>query len=633
MTKAAVSAAALSFAARAIESKRPLIRPTTMNLLSETAVFLAAAVVTVPLFRRFKLGAVLGYLAAGVIIGPWGLKFITAVDNILHFAELGVVLLLFIIGLELQPSRLWVLRRSVFGLGAAQLVITGTAVGLLALALGSGFGSALVIGLGLAMSSTAFVLQILAEKGQLTARHGRSSFAILLFQDLAVIPLLALIPLLGNGAGHTSGSAWLGALKAIGVIVVVVAGGRYLLRPVLRTIAASGIQEIFTAATLLVVIGTSLLMTSVGLSMSLGAFLAGVLLADSEYRHELEADIEPFKGLLLGLFFISVGMSADLGLIAAHPFAIIGATLALMSLKAAVLVGLGRLSGHSWTSSRGLAVALCQGGEFAFVLFGLAADDGIMGRTLADALVIVVTLSMALTPLAFVLNDVLIARWLEKPPDDSFDPIDEGESRVIIAGFGRVGQIVGRLLHAKKIPFTALDKSAEQVETVRRFGSHAYYGDASRFDFLRAAGAGKADILVLAIDDVEASLRTAETARRHFPRLRIYARARNRFHAYRLMDIGVDYLMRETLLSSLDLAENVLRGLGMAGWQAHEAVATFRQHDARQLISQHAVYHDETQLIQTSKDAIRELENIFDSDRDSSERQTATTAFSPGDIR
>lgn len=611
-----------------------------MNILSEAAIFLAAAVVTVPLFRRYKLGAVLGYLAAGVVIGPWGLKFITAVDNILHFAELGVVLLLFVIGLELQPSRLWVLRRSVFGLGSAQVLVTGAVLGAIAFTLGLSIDSTLVVGLGLAMSSTAFVLQILAEKGQLTARHGRSSFAILLFQDLAVIPLLALIPLLGAGDAHAvGGSAWLGALKAIGVIIAVIAGGRYLLRPVLQVIAASGIREIFTAASLLVVIGTSLLMSSVGLSMSLGAFLAGVLLADSEYRHELEADIEPFKGLLLGLFFISVGMSADLGLIVAHPLAIIGATLGLMIVKAAVLLGLGRFSGHTWDSSRGLAVALCQGGEFAFVLFGLAADNGIMGRTLTDALVIVVTLSMALTPLAFVLNDVLIAKWLDKRQEEKFDEIDAGANKVIIAGFGRVGQIVARLLQAKRIPFTALDKSAEQIDTVRRFGRRAYYGDASRLDLLRAAGADKAEILVLAIDDVEASLRTAENARRHFPKLKIYARARNRFHAYRLMDIGVDFLLRETFLSSLDLAQNVMQGLGMAAWEARDATEKFRRHDERQLASQHAVYHDETQLIQTSKDAHKELEGIFDADAENQGRGAGDEGrgggpvFSPSDIR
>ncbi len=390
-----------------------------MTLLSEAAIFLAAAVVTVPLFRRFKLGAVLGYLAAGVLIGPYGLKFLSAGENLMHFAELGVVLLLFVIGLELQPSRLWILRRSVFGLGAAQVFFTAALVAIIALALGQTLTVAVVIGLGLAMSSTAFVLQILAEKGQLTQRHGRSSFAILLFQDLAVIPLLALIPLLGAGDAPASGAGvWLGALKAIGVIVAVIVGGRYLLRPILHAIASAGIQEIFTAAALLVVIGTALLMTSVGLSMSLGAFLAGVLLADSEYRHELEADIEPFKGLLLGLFFISVGMSANLGLVLAHPLAIIGAAVGLMLLKAAVLLGIGRISGHSWQSSRGLAVALSQGGEFAFVLFALAADNALFGRTLTDSLVIVVTLSMALTPLAFVLNDVMLARWLRKPVEE-----------------------------------------------------------------------------------------------------------------------------------------------------------------------------------------------------------------------
>jgi glutathione-regulated potassium-efflux system ancillary protein KefC/glutathione-regulated potassium-efflux system protein KefB len=607
-----------------------------MTILAESAVFLAAAVVAVPLFRRFRLGAVLGYLAAGVIIGPWCLKFVTEVENILHFAELGVALLLFVIGLELQPSRLWVLRRSVFGLGTAQVLITGVVLGAIAFAFGMTVQSAVVVGLGLAMSSTAFVLQILAEKGQLTARHGRSSFAILLFQDLAVIPLLALIPLLGAGDMDLTGrSVWLAALTAIGVIVAVVVGGRYLLRPILHAIAASGIREIFTAAALLVVIGTALLMTSVGLSMSLGAFLAGVLLADSEYRHELEADIEPFKGLLLGLFFISVGMSADLGLIVSHPFAIVGATAALMAVKVAVLLGIGRVSGHSWESSRGLAVALCQGGEFAFVLFGLAADSGVMGRTLTDSLVIVVTLSMALTPLAFVLNDVVIARWLRKPVEEKFDEIDAGENRVIIAGFGRVGQIVGRLLRAKRIPFTALDKSAEQIEAVRRFGSRAYFGDASRLDMLLAAKADKAEILVLAIDDIESSLRTAETAKKHFPNLRIYARARNRFHAHRLMDIGVDYLIRETYGSSLELTQQVLRGLDLTEWQAQDAVATFRRHDEQFLARQHAVYHDETQLIQSSKEAVQELESLLQSDTEGDGEPSRKDApvFSPSDVR
>lgn len=584
-----------------------------MNLLSEAAVFLAAAVISVPVFRKLKLGAVLGYLAAGVIIGPWGLKLITEVDNILHFAELGVVLLLFVIGLELQPSRLWVLRRPVFGLGSAQVLITGAALGACGLAFGLTVKSAIVVGLGLAMSSTALVLKLLAENGQLTARHGRSAFAVLLFQDLAVIPLLALLPLLGGGMDRSGGETWIAALTAIGVIVAVIFGGRFLLRPVLHAIAASGIQEIFTAAALLVVIGTSLLLSSVGLSMSLGAFLAGVLLAESEYRHELEADIEPFKGLLLGLFFMSVGMSADLGLLVSHPLALLAGTAALMAIKSVILLGIGRISGCTPESSRGLAIALCQGGEFAFVLFGVAAANGILDRTLTDALVLVVTASMALTPLAFIVNDALAARW-RKHAGDEYDQIDADENKVIIAGFGRVGQIVGRILRAKKIPFTALDKSAEQINTVRRFGSRAYYGDASRLDLLHAAKAEKAQIFVLAIDDVEASLRTAQTVKKHFPNLRIYARARNRFHAYRLMDVGVDYLVRETFLSSLDLVQDVLRGLGVAEREARESVATFRQYDEHFLERQHAVYHDESQLIQSNKEAMKELEGLLQSD-------------------
>jgi monovalent cation:proton antiporter-2 (CPA2) family protein len=605
----------------------------TMSLLAEVAIFLAAAVIVVSLTRRLRLGAVLGYLAAGVLIGPWVFGFITNVENTLHFAELGVVLLLFVIGLELQPSRLWVLRHSVFGLGSAQVLITGFALGLVALALGLSAPAAFVVGLGLAMSSTAFVLQILAEKGQLASRHGRSSFAILLFQDLAVIPLLALIPLLGNSGNAASNSnPWLAALSAIVVIVAVIAGGRYLLRPILKAVASTGIQEIFTATALLVVIGTSLLMSSVGLSMSLGAFLAGVLLADSEYRHELEADIEPFKGLLLGLFFISVGMSANLGLIVQYPLAIIGATIGIMLTKAAILLAIARFSSHPRESATGLAAALCQGGEFAFVLFGLAATQGILDATLSGSLVIVVTLSMALTPLAFLFHEQLTRYWSKATTE--FEHIVETENQVIIAGFGRVGQIVGRLLRAKRISFTALDKSAEQIDTVRRFGARAWYGDASRLDLLRAAKTDKAEIFVLAIDDVESSLRTAELVKKHFPNVRIYARARNRFHAYRLMDIGVEFLIRETFLSSLDLAERVLRDLGIPSWDARDSVATFRGYDEQSLQRTHAVYHDETQLIQTGKQAAQELEALLQSDGEQAGRASASgkAPFDPSEV-
>jgi glutathione-regulated potassium-efflux system ancillary protein KefC/glutathione-regulated potassium-efflux system protein KefB len=603
-----------------------------MSLLAESAIFLAAAVVAVPLFRRLKLGAVLGYLAAGVIIGPWGLRLVAEVDNILHFAELGVVLLLFIIGLELQPSRLWVLRKSVFGLGGAQVLATGLVLGAVGLALGLPWRSALVMGLALAMSSTAFVLQVLAERNQLTTRHGRSAFAILLFQDLSVIPLLALVPLLGTG-GAQRGDPWLSAGLALVVIVGVVVGGRLLLRPVLRLIAQSRIQEIFTAAALLVVIGVSLLMSGVGLSMALGAFLAGVLLADSEYRHELEANIQPFKGLLLGLFFISVGMSVDLGLIASRPALIVGAVLGLMGVKAALLWALARAAGHGEESARNLAIALCQGGEFAFVLFSLPAGHAVMERALVDLLVVVVSLSMAATPLALAGNDLLSRRLARTRPQRPFDTFEQEAPRVIIAGFGRVGQVVGRILKLKRIAFTALDASPEQVETVRRFGNKVYYGDASRLDLLTAAGVGRAKLFVLAIDDVEASIRTARTVRRHFPGLTVYARARNRFHAHRLMDLGVEPIERETFLGSLDLARQVLEAVGTPGWEAQQVVARFQAHDEQALRRQHAVYHDETQLIQSARQAAEELQGLFESDQEDASRVLGTPAFSPSDVR
>jgi glutathione-regulated potassium-efflux system ancillary protein KefC/glutathione-regulated potassium-efflux system protein KefB len=590
----------------------------TMSPLIETAIFLSAAVIAVPLFKKLRLGAVLGFLAAGIVIGPHALGLVSDVENILHFSELGVVLLLFIIGLELQPSRLWVLRKSVFGLGGAQVVVTAAVLGLIVYSLGLTPESALVAGLGLSLSSTAFVLQILAEKNQLTTRHGRASFAILLFQDLAVIPMLALIPLLAaKGITSSQGSPGFAVLKALALVAAVIIGGHYLLRPVFRAIAASRIQEVFTAAALLVVIGTSLLMQLVGLSMSLGAFIAGVLLADSEYRHELEANIEPFKGLLLGLFFIAVGMSANLDLVASHPFAILAAVIILMAIKSAVVFVLGKLSGYSTACARNLAVALSQGGEFAFVLFGVAAAHQIMDKSVADMLIVVVTLSMALTPAFFSLNEAIEKRWLrsDKPPD--FDKIDEGENRVIIAGFGRVGQIVGRILRLRKIGFTALEMSQEQVDVVRRFGSKVYYGDASRLDLLRAAKADKAEIFVLAIDDVASSLKTAATVKKHFPNLAIYARARNRFHAYQLMDIGVDGLIREALLSSLDLAKQVLQGLGIEEEKARGTIEMFKAHDEKTLLAQHAVHHDETKLIQSAKEAAQELQGIFEADTSS----------------
>ena len=583
-----------------------------MNLTGQIAVFLAATVIAVPLFRRFKLSSVLGYLAAGMVIGPWGLGLFDDVESVLHLAEFGVVLLLFVIGLELQPSRLWVLRHSVFGAGATQVALTTAVLAAAIMALGTSWAAALVIAFALSLSSTALVLQVLAERGELTARHGRASFAILLFQDLAIMPALVLLPLL---AGQEDTQIdWRAIALPVAAIFFVVVAGRYLLRPVLRIVAATRVQEAFTAAALLVVVGTALLFESAGLSMALGAFIAGVLLADSEYRHELEADIEPFKGLLLGLFFIAVGMTANLDVLIERPLVIAGLTLGYLVLKAlAVWIG-ARLTRHDAPTAWRMGVSLAGGGEFAFVLFSLAAGDGLLPRATVDLLVLVVTLSMVLSPLLIGAADRLAKRLRPANTPPAYDRIEPEEPRVLIAGFGRFGQIVARVLRARQIRFTALEVSQAQVDFVRRFGNKLYYGDASRLEMLRAAGAEHAQLLVLAIDDVEASVRVAELAHRHFPGLRVLARARNRQHAFRLMEAGVSDIWRETLASSLEVAEAALVALGTPRDAAASQVRKFRAHDEATLRAQAAVKDDETKLIATAQASARQLEKLFDAD-------------------
>lgn len=578
-------------------------------MLHDVAIFLAAAVIAVPLSRRLGLGAVLGYLGAGLVIGPWGLRLITDVQSILDFSEFGVVLLLFVIGLELQPQRLWRLRGLVFGLGGAQVAATTAALAGIALALGVAPGAAVIAGFGLAMSSTAFVLRMLNERNELATREGRLAFAILLFQDLAVIPFLALVPLLAGAAAPLPGIGL--ALPGLAVVAGIVVAGRYALRPALSLLARTALPEIFTAAALLVVVGTSLLMESVGLSMSLGAFLAGVLLADSEFRHELQADLEPFKGLLLGLFFIAVGMSVNLGVLRSQPLVVLGLVAALVGVKAAIVYGLGRLAGAPRDSARALAAALPQGGEFAFVVFGVAASAGLIADPLHQLLLVVVTLSMAVTPPLYALQARLRAP-LAGPP---FDAIDAPEAPVIIAGFGPFGQVVGRLLRVKKIRFTVLEKSAEQVDFVRRFGNKIYYGDAARLDLLRAAHAGRAQVLVISISRPETSLAIAESARRHFPHLRIFAVANDRNHALRLMDLGVTDVVRRAYFSSLEMGRRLLVTLGEPEPHAARAVETFRLHDEATLLKQQAIFRDEKQLIQTAQDAARELEQLFEADQ------------------
>ena len=585
-----------------------------MTFLIQVAIFLAAAVITVPLFRRLGLGAVLGYLAAGMVVGPQGLNLVGDVESTLHFAEFGVVLLLFVIGLELQPARLWTLRRSVFGMGGAQVAITAAILALAGYALGAPPLAAIVAGFGLSLSSTAFALQTLAEKNQLTTRHGRSAFAVLLFQDLAAIPMLAIVPLLGGGAdGATWSEIALATGKVAAVLATVIIVGRLLLDRALRLVAASGIREVFTSMTLLTVVVTAMLMEFVGLSMALGAFLAGVLLAESEYRHALEADIEPFKGLLLGLFFIAVGMSIDLGLVVERPLAVAGLVAGLVLLKGVILFALSRLSGAGPIVALRLAATISQSGEFAFVIFGAAVVAGAIPAEISGLLVLVVGLSMAVTPLLMAGAEWLAARGKAPPPRDMEQP-PVLENQVLIAGFGRFGQMVGRLLRARKIGFTALEISPDQVDFVRRFGNKVHYGDASRVDLLRAAKADAAKIFVLAIDDVEASVRTAETVRRHFPHLKIYARARNRQHAYRLMEVGAEVVQRETLLSSLDIGRRVLEGLGFSVGEAARTTEMFLEHDVRRLETHFGEHRDQDRMMRLAREWAQELEELFEQD-------------------
>lgn len=585
-------------------------------MLTEITLLLAAAVLCVPLARALRLGSVLGYLAAGVLVGPWGLGLVGNVDSVLHFSEYGVVLLLFVIGLELQPSRLWALRRAVLGLGGAQVLLTSALLAAAGLAFGLGLGAALIVGFGLAMSSTAFVLQLLAERKELPARHGRASFAILLFQDLAIIPFLALVPLLaaGHAPAAAGGGAWREVLGVVAVFVLVIVGGRYLLRPLLRAVARAETPEVFTACALLLVTGTALVMQAVGLSMSLGAFMAGVLLADSEYRHELQADIEPFKGLLLGLFFMAVGMAADLGQLLHQPLQVLGLALGLMLLKAAVLYGLGHAAGLDAIAARRLACALPQGGEFAFVLFGVATVAGLIAPELQALLVVVVTVTVTMiaSPLLYIAQ----ARWGRPEPAPPFDDIQAPQQRVILAGFGPFGQIIGRILRLKKIGYTVLEKDSAQVDFVRRFGNTVYYGDAARLDVLRAAQAGHAEVFVLAIANPETSLRIARTVRQHFPQLRIFAVARTRQHALRLMDLGIRDILRRSYFSSLEMSRGLLQALGETPQAAERAVTLFRAADEQTLQRQQALLHDEQALVQSARDSARELEQLFEADRE-----------------
>ncbi|TGK61987.1 potassium transporter Kef [Leptospira wolffii] len=583
------------------------------SLIVTAIILLTTAVLCVPIFKKFGIGSIIGYVAGGILIGPHGIRLVTGGTEIMHFAEFGVVLLLFLIGLELRPQTLWVLRKPVFGMGISQVLLTSL---ILAASISYLFQlnlvSSVILGLSLSLSSTAFALQSLAEKNQLKTNHGRSAFAILLFQDLAVIPIMAILPLAAMNSS-SSGNESLDLYKlgtALLAIILVVLSGRFLMRPLFRMIAASGNHEIFVALSLLLVLGVSLAMEKVGLSMALGSFLGGVLLADSEYRHELEANLEPFKGLLLGLFFLAVGMSMNLEILISNPLLILALAFGLLSVKGIVLFLIGRVSKLNSDSSSNLAVTISQGGEFAFVILNVAVQLSILEKNIADYSIVIVTVSMLLTPFVGIFKEKWIDPYTNVQEERPADPIHE-RNRVIIAGFGRVGQIVARMLYLHKVGFTALEHNADQVNSARKFGHKIYYGDASRLDLLVAAGAAQADILVLAVQDAELSVKIATIAKEHFPNLKIIARARNRSHYFDLLEVGIETIRRDTFASSLEIAQETLVDLGFLPSEVEYFTQKFRNYDEAMILEQYKIRHSEKEMIAFSKNAIRQLEEAF----------------------
>jgi len=584
------------------------------GFLHQALIYLAAGVIVVPVFKRLGLGSVLGYLVAGMAIGPWGLKLVSAPETILQFAEIGVVLLLFLVGLELNPKRVWQLRKPIFGMGAAQVLVTAAVVALAGWALGLAPKVALVVGMGFAMSSTAIGLASLQEKNLLPTPGGQASFSVLLFQDLAVIPFLLLLGVLSSGHSENNFD-WTATARAVGLIVVLIVAGRFLLRPLLRYIANTRQREVFVGFSLLLVIGIATLMEMVGLSTALGAFLGGVLLADSEYRHELELDIEPFKGLLLGLFFIAVGMSVDLGLFERSPLLIFGMVAAIVTAKILLLYPLATTFGYCGRADATLfALALSQVGEFAFVLFGAAGR--ILPKETLDILNAAVAASMLSTPLLMMLYErVLAPRFAladEAMQARAPDAIPE-QNPVIIAGFGRFGQVVSRVLGGMKIGTTMVDYDPNQVDQLRRFGSKAYYGDATRLDLLEAAGARKAKLLVIAVDNPDSAMQIVKLARRHFHHLKLLVRARSRTDAFEYFEMGVP-AVRETFGSALDAAEAALRALDFGPLAARRVVSRFRRHD-EELLAEQAPHRNEVKkLVAVSLQGRRDLDQLLGSE-------------------
>ena len=600
--------------------------------LTGTLVYLAAAVLAVPLAKFLGLGSIIGYLAAGILIGPGVLKLVTNPQDMLHFSEFGVVLMLFLVGLELEPHRLWSLRKPIFGWGSVQLF--GSAALMLAVAVLAGLDwrIALVASLGLAMSSTAIGLGVLNERSLMQTGSGQSVLSVSLLQDVAAIPILALLPLLATSQAHAEGGGWIAAAKALAVIATIVLGGRLLIRPALRWIANSKTPEIFTAASLLLVVATAALMQLVGLSMALGAFLAGVLLAESEYRRELETDIEPFKGLLLGLFFISVGMSIDFAVVVAQPFLIAATVFGFLLLKAFVLWGMGRLMPLPKPERPVFIILLAQGGEFGFVVFQTAAQAGVIDAKVSSFLVAAVAISMLVTPLLLLVADKWLIPLLAGQGRKNLPEIAEPQNEsVIIAGFGRYGQVVGRMLYANGIHPTVLDTDADQIEAMRRFDWRVFYGDATRLDLMRTAGAATAKVLVLAIDDVEQSVEVAKMVRENFPDLVIVARARNVQHYFELLELGVTMIERETLDSALMSARSVLEQLGWERHQARTLALRFRRHNIEQLLKMAPHRKDRDKLLAAAKLGRQQLEEQFALEREQAAKRQVRGGWSTDD--
>ena len=594
------------------------------NLLLNIFIFLAAASIMVPIASRFKLGSVLGYLIVGMLIGPFGLKLIGNPQQIMHFAEFGVIMMLFLIGLELEPAMLWKLRKLIVGLGSLQVMITTSVLIAIGLMLGYEWRSTVAVSMALALSSTALVLQMLQEKNLLKTAEGEASFAVLLFQDIAVIPILIIIPLLqlnGNiqiNMHHESAfiiqlPKWAHALLVTGVIGSIIFVGHYLSRYLFFIIARTNLREVFTAFSLALVVGITLLMEFIGVSPALGAFISGVVLANSQYKHAVEADIQPFKGLLLGLFFISVGMGMDFSLFSEHTLMILAAVVALIAIKATVLMVLGRFFDLTNFQTIGFAFALSQGSEFAFVLFQYAFNTKVINETIMGFFTLVVALSMLATPFLMLLYyRFILPRFLSLLPEKTYDSINE-QNDIILAGYGRFGQIIGRLLNGEKIKITVLENNAEQIELIRKFGYIGYFGDASRLDVLKSAGAQHAKLLIVTVGNADVNLRIVELVKQEFPHLKIYARARNRRHAYELHKLVVDYFIREVFDSSLTMTKKVMKFLGYKHEDIEKKALAFKKHDEATLLQSFEFFEKESDLINFARQAKGELERILHS--------------------